>query len=45
VRFAAAIDQIALAYRFKSKDKAAAAFDRSLLPRAAERRLDDAASR
>ncbi len=45
VRFAAAIDQIALAYRFKSKDKAAAAFDRSFLPRAAERRLDDAASR
>ena len=45
VRFAAAIDQIALAYRFKAKDKAAAAFDRSFLPRAAERRIDDAASR
>ena len=45
VRFAAAIDQIALAYCFKAKDKAAAAFDRSFLPPAAERRIDDAASR
>jgi NitT/TauT family transport system substrate-binding protein len=45
VRFAAAIDQIALAYSFKAKDKAAAAFDRSFLPRAADRRIDDAASR
>jgi len=36
-RFAAAIEQIALAYRFKAKDKAAAAFDASFLPPAAER--------
>jgi NitT/TauT family transport system substrate-binding protein len=36
-RFAAAIEQIALTYRFKAKDKAAAAFDASFLPPAAER--------
>ena len=36
-RFAAAIDQLALAYRFKAKDKAADAFDPSFLPPAAER--------
>jgi NitT/TauT family transport system substrate-binding protein len=36
-RFAAAIEQIALVYRFKAKDKAAAAFDASFLPPAAER--------
>jgi NitT/TauT family transport system substrate-binding protein len=36
-RFAAAIEQIALAYRFKAKDKAAAAFDASFLSPAAER--------
>jgi NitT/TauT family transport system substrate-binding protein len=36
-RFAAAVEQIALAYRFKAKDKAAAAFDASFLPPAAER--------
>jgi NitT/TauT family transport system substrate-binding protein len=36
-RFAAAIEQLALAYRFKAKDKAAAAFDASYLPPAAER--------
>jgi NitT/TauT family transport system substrate-binding protein len=45
VRFAAAIDQIALAYHFKAKDKAATAFDRSFLPRAAERSVGDAVSR
>jgi NitT/TauT family transport system substrate-binding protein len=45
VRFAAGIDQIALAYRFKAKDKAASAFDRSFLPQAAERSFGDAASR
>jgi len=39
------IDQIALAYRFKAKDKAASAFDRSFLPQAAERSFGDAASR
>lgn len=36
-RFAAAIDQLALVYRFKAKDMAAAAFDPSFLPPAAER--------
>jgi NitT/TauT family transport system substrate-binding protein len=36
-RFAAAIDQIALAYPFKAKDKAAEVFDPSFLPEAAER--------
>jgi NitT/TauT family transport system substrate-binding protein len=36
-RFAAAVEQIGLAYRFKAKDKAAAAFDGSFLPPAAER--------
>ena len=36
-RFAAAIDQIALAYSFKAKDKAADVFDASFLPEAAER--------
>jgi len=36
-RFAIAIDQIALAYTFKAKDKAAEAFDSAFLPDAAER--------
>jgi NitT/TauT family transport system substrate-binding protein len=36
VRFAAAIKQLALAYRFNAKDKAADAFDPSFLPSAAE---------
>jgi len=44
-RFAAAIDQMALAYRFKAKDKAVAAFDLSFLPPAAERQVSEAASR
>jgi len=44
-RFAAAIDQLALAYRFKAKDKAADAFDLSFLPPAAERQVSDGASR
>jgi NitT/TauT family transport system substrate-binding protein len=44
-RFAAAIEQLALAYRFNAKDKAAAAFDPSFLPPAAERSASDAASR
>ena len=44
-RFAAGIEQIALAYPFKAKDKAAAAFDASFLPASAERRVDDAATR
>jgi NitT/TauT family transport system substrate-binding protein len=36
-RFAAAIDQIALSFPFKTKDKAAVVFDPSFLPEAAER--------
>ncbi len=36
-RLAAAIDQLALAYPFKAKDKAASVFDPSFLPKAAER--------
>ena len=36
-RLTAAIDQLALAYHFKAKDKAAEAFDPSFLPGAAER--------
>jgi NitT/TauT family transport system substrate-binding protein len=44
-RFAAAIDQIALAYHFKAKDKAVAVFDPSFLPAAAERRVNESASR
>ena len=35
-RFAAAINQLALAYRFKAKDKAVEAFDPSFLPGGAE---------
>jgi NitT/TauT family transport system substrate-binding protein len=44
-RFDAALDQIALGYHFKAKDKAAAVFDPSFLPPAAERRVDETASR
>jgi NitT/TauT family transport system substrate-binding protein len=44
-RFAAAIDQIALAYRFKAKDKAIGSFDPSFLPPAAERSVSNTASR
>jgi NitT/TauT family transport system substrate-binding protein len=36
-RFAAAIDQLALIYSFKAKDKAADVFDSSFLPEAGER--------
>jgi len=36
-RFAVAIDQLAIAYNFKAKDKAAETFDSSFLPEAAER--------
>jgi NitT/TauT family transport system substrate-binding protein len=36
-RLAAAIDQLAIAYPFKAKDKAAEVFDPSFLPEAAER--------
>jgi NitT/TauT family transport system substrate-binding protein len=35
-RFAATINQLALAYRFKAKDKAVDAFDPSFLPGGAE---------
>jgi NitT/TauT family transport system substrate-binding protein len=44
-RFVAALDQIGLAYRFKAKEKATAAFDPSFLPAAAERSASDTASR
>jgi len=44
-RFAAAVDQIALAYRFKAKDKAADVFDPAFLPAAAERKVSETASR
>ena len=44
-RFGAALDQIALTYRFKAKDEAAGAFDPSFLPPAAERSASDTASR
>ena len=44
-RFAAALDQLALTYHFKAKDKAAAVFDPSFLPPAAERRVSATASR
>ena len=44
-RFDAALDQLALTYRFKAKDNAAAVFDPSFLPLAAERRVSETASR
>ena len=44
-RFAAAIDQIALAYRFKAKDRAADVFDPAFLPAAAERKVGESAAR
>ena len=44
-RFAAAVEQLALAYHFKAKDKAAGAFDPSFLSPAAERSASGAASR
>ena len=44
-RLVAAIDQIALTYHFKAKDKAAAVFDPSMLPPAADRRVSETASR
>jgi NitT/TauT family transport system substrate-binding protein len=43
-RFGTALDQIALTYRFKAKEKAAEAFDPSFLPAAAERKVSEAAS-
>jgi len=44
-RFAAALDQLALTYHFKAKDKAAAVFDPAFLPAATERRVSETASR
>jgi len=44
-RFAAALDQLALIYSFKAKDKAIDSFDPSFLPPAAERSISNTASR
>ena len=44
-RFATALDQLALTYRFKARDKAVDAFDPSFLPPAAERSISNTASR
>jgi NitT/TauT family transport system substrate-binding protein len=44
-RFAKALDQFALIYRFQSKDKAIGSFDSSFLPPAAERSVSNTASR
>jgi len=44
-RFATALDQLSLTYRFKSKDKASESFDPSFLPPAAERSISNTASR
>jgi NitT/TauT family transport system substrate-binding protein len=43
-RFAVAIDQLALTYRFRLKDRAIGSFDSSFLPPAAERRVGNTAS-
>jgi NitT/TauT family transport system substrate-binding protein len=43
-RFGAALDQVALAYRFKAKERAAEAFDPSFLPSAAERKVSETGS-
>jgi NitT/TauT family transport system substrate-binding protein len=45
VRFAVALDQLALTYSFKAKDKASDSFDPSFLPPAAERSISNTASR
>jgi NitT/TauT family transport system substrate-binding protein len=44
-RFAEAIEQIALTYKFKDKNKAADVFDPSFLPAAAERKVSETLSR
>ena len=44
-RFGAALDQLALTYRFKTREKATEAFDPSFLPAAAERQVSEAATR
>jgi NitT/TauT family transport system substrate-binding protein len=44
-RFAAALDQLALTYRFTAKDKAVDSFDASFLPPAAERSISNTAWR
>jgi NitT/TauT family transport system substrate-binding protein len=41
----AAIDQIAVGYQFKAKDKAVESFDPSFLPAAAQRSASSTASR
>jgi NitT/TauT family transport system substrate-binding protein len=44
-RFGAALDQLALTYRFKARDKAADAFDPAFLPAAADRKVSAPAAR
>ena len=44
-RFATALDQLALTYRFQARDKAAGSFDPAFLPPAAERSVSNTASR
>jgi NitT/TauT family transport system substrate-binding protein len=44
-RFAVALDQLAMIYRFQSKDKATGSFDSSFLPPAGERSVSNTASR
>jgi NitT/TauT family transport system substrate-binding protein len=44
-RFAIALDQLSLTYRFQSKDKATGSFDSSFLPPAGERSVSNTASR
>jgi NitT/TauT family transport system substrate-binding protein len=44
-RFAVALDQLALIYKFKSREKAGASFDPSFLPPANERSVSNTASR
>jgi len=43
-RFGAALDQLALTYRFGAREKAAEAFDPSFLPAAADRKVSGTAS-
>ncbi len=44
-RFAVALDQLALTYRFRARDKAADAFDPSFLPAAADRKVSETVPR
>ena len=43
-RFGAALDQLALTYHFKAREKAADAFDPLFLPPAADRKVGETAS-